>query len=65
MTGNFDEALVQRQVVSNGVLPALLVVAVVRKILYKKSTLEPFSLQILNFGFDFHFYCRLSEINRP
>jgi len=45
MTGNFDKTLVQRQVVSNGVLPALLVVAVVREILYEKSILEPFSFR--------------------
>lgn len=37
MTGNLDEAFVQGQVVPDRVLPALLVVAVIGKILYKKS----------------------------
>ena len=55
MTRNLDEAFVQRQVVSNGVLPALLIVTVVGKILYKESKVEPFSFQILSFRFDFEF----------
>jgi len=32
MPGNFDEALVERQIVPDGVLPALFVVPVVREV---------------------------------
>ena len=53
MTRNLDEAFVQRQVVPNRVLPALLVVAVVGKILYKESKVEPISFQSLSFRIDF------------
>lgn len=55
MTRNLDEAFVQRQVVSNGVLPALLVVAVVRKILCEESKIKLVTFQILSFRFDFDF----------
>lgn len=34
MTGNFHKALIEAEVVSNGVLPSLLVVAIVREVLH-------------------------------
>lgn len=37
MSRNLDKALVQGQVVSDGVLPPLLVIAIIWKILQKKS----------------------------
>lgn len=54
MTRNLDEAFVQRQVVSNGVLPALLVVAVVGKILCEESKIKLVTFQSFRFDFDFN-----------
>lgn len=40
MARNLYEAFVEREVVSDGVLPPLLVVAIVRKVLQKESIIE-------------------------
>ena len=54
MSGHFDEAFVERQIVSDGILPALFVVAVVGEVLHDEFVDAVESQSLLRAGTDGH-----------